>query len=165
MVASVSAPGMHLPRIPICNSPSRGVQTFRPSPSERMGEEHPIHWDRLRRGRGQPLEPRRDGHHPPGYGPHRSPGEIAGPAGSPVRLPAGHCICVPFPRALVPGRVSRMPSYPVGANGDEQWGALADEPWAALAKSSSFEVTPPGLASNHQGREPHDAAVLRVMSS
>jgi len=154
------APSPH----PHCNSPSGGVQNVSPlSPSENE-REAPIHWDRLRRGRGQPLEPRRDDDHPHGYGPHRSPGEIAGPAGSPLRLPAGHGIRVPFPRALVPSRVSRIPSYPweqMAMSSGSPWPMSRGQPWPSHRLSSN--AARPRIEP--AGREPHDAAVLRVMSS
>jgi hypothetical protein len=65
--------------------------------------------------------------------PMRSPVRPASPIGPLV----GQRFRVTIPRALVQGRVSRrIPSYPVGAIGDDSCGGLDDEPWGALAKSS-----------------------------
>jgi hypothetical protein len=67
--------------------------------------------------------------------PERSPVQPA----APLDCPRDTASVSPIPSSARTHRVSRIPSYPVGANGDEQWEPLADEPWAALAKSSSFE--------------------------
>ena len=102
---------------------------------------HPSNWDRLRRGRGQPLEPRRHDDHPHGHGPHRSPEEIAGRGRHPRWTLRGTTV----PRSHRPSARSRTdPAAPSGTDwrwavGSPSGAKQHDHAWIRFAPKPSHD--------------------------